>query len=528
MLALDAEGRPVDAQLRIVARRSGPGALRIAGDSVFALSAGESEITATVVLPPGAPAEPPRLSLPVSVTWPAVARIEVEPAAGALYVGTTVRHRASAFHSDGSERPRPNVQWSSSDTSVARVDRFGNVAALRPGPVTIVARIERADQAVARQVAPFPAASVQVEVSADAVRAGDVVRLSARALDASGRTLDDVPIDWSYTFTPDDSIRAPGASGLIRDDRFVGEVPGVYTVMAHAGPLVGRHGIDVRPREAVREIVTLGHGAVQHVRTSDLWVYEGVDGRDYAITGTWGADGYAYFWDVTDPTRIIRTDSLRIDARTVNDVKVSPDGRYAVLSREGASNRRNGVVVLDLQDPAHPRIASTYDDGLTGGVHNMFATNEHLFALSAGDKYVILDMSDLASPRFISEYDHPDSRVHDVWVHDGLAFSSEWGTGIVVVDVGNGRWGGSIENPVFVTAVPYPVGATHAAFPYFQRATGSSTCSSATRSCRAAARPGPALRVRAKRAARRRSLPVTSTSSISRTQWSRAMSRAMK
>ena len=47
---------------------------------------------------------------------------------------------------------------------------------------------------------------------------------------------------------------------------------------------------------------------------------------------------------------------------------------------------------------------------------NVFAS---VFALSAGDKYVILDMSDLTSPRFVSEYDHPDSRIHAVWVHDG-------------------------------------------------------------------------------------------------------------
>jgi hypothetical protein len=72
----------------------------------------------------------------------------------------------------------------------------------------------------------------------------------------------------------------------------------------------------------------------------------------------------------------------------------------------------------------------------------------------------------------VSEYNHPDSRIHDVWVHDGIAYSSEWQTGVVVVDVGNGRWGGSIDNPVFVTSVPYPVGRTHAAFPYVQEETG--------------------------------------------------------
>ena len=62
-----------------------------------------------------------------------------------------------------------------------------------------------------------------------------------------------------------------------------------------------------------------------------------------------------------------------------------------MLSREGASNRVNGVVILDLANPAHPKVASTFDNELTGGVHNMFATNDHLFAVSGGAKYVIIN-----------------------------------------------------------------------------------------------------------------------------------------
>jgi hypothetical protein len=325
---------------------------------------------------------------------------------------------------------------------------------------------------VQHQVPAFAGTTLTLTPSASAVRVGDVIRLDARVAAADGRTIDDAPATFSYTFTPDDSIRAPGAPGLIRDDRFVGEVPGRYTILAYVGPLAARTVVDVRPRRAVRAIEPVGRGPVTHVHTSDLWVYQGVDGRDYAVTGTWGADGWAYFWDVTDPAALVKTDSLHVDARTVNDVKVSPDGRYAALSREGASNRRNGVVILDLRNPAHPTIASVYDEGLTGGVHNMFATRDHLFALSGGDKYVILDVRDLANPRFVSEYNHPDSRIHDVWVYDGIAYSSEWQNGVVVVDVGNGRWGGTIENPKFVTAIPYPVGRTHAAFPYHQASTG--------------------------------------------------------
>jgi hypothetical protein len=466
--ALDSAGDPVDALLRVFGR----GVSYEAG-TLTARQGGEALLMATVVLPPGATRAPPRLMVPVHVTWPDVATVEVATRDdGTLYAGTSVRFGARAFFANGEEHPDPSFSWSSSDPSLASVDSRGNVSALLPGRVTISASFDAARGSITLDVAELSATALEISGSVDGARQGDVVVFEAVVSGPGGR-LTDVPVAWGVSSQPDDSIRAPGASGLIHDGRFVGEQPGLYTITASAGDLVARTMVEVHPREAVQEIEIMGQGSVSDVHTSDLWIYQGNDGRDYAVTGTWGANGWAHFWDVTDPTNIVKTDSIHVDARTVNDVKVAPSARYAALSREGASNRRNGAVILDLADPAHPVVASTFDThGVTGGVHNMFATEDHLFALAGGDKYVIIDVTDVYNPRYVSEYNHPDSRVHDVWVHDGIAYSSEWGNGVVVVDVGNGRWGGTIENPVFVTNVPYPVGATHASFPYFQEETG--------------------------------------------------------
>ena len=38
--------------------------------------------------------------------------------------------------------------------------------------------------------------------------------------------------------------------------------------------------------------------------------------------------------------------------------------------------------------------------------------------------------------------------------------------------MGNGRWGGSIDNPVLITTFKLPSTATHAVFPYYQESTG--------------------------------------------------------
>ncbi len=468
IFAIDANGNRMDVALRVFGQ-----GVDYEDGFLTAAEGGEAALIATPVLPPGDGSQPTMLRIPVTVTWPPVTRVSVRALDDeTLYAGTTLRYLANAFLDDGREHGDPSITWRSSDSNIATVDSRGNVTARAPGTVRLEAETDGVRGSLALEIPSLPATSLAITGGADRARQGDVLTFAAE-LDGPSGAVTDAQVRWTVAFQPDDSIQAPGAAGIVREGKFVGEVPGIYTVMASAGSLSAFTTVEVAPREAVQEIQVHGQGSVADVHTSDLWIYEGNNGRDYAVTGTWGGNGWAFFWDVTDPTQIFKTDSIQLDARTVNDVKVSPDARYAALSREGASDRRNGAVILDLADPAHPVIASTFDtNGVTGGVHNMFATDDHLFALAGGDKYVIIDVTDLSNPRFVSEYNHPDSRVHDVWVHDGIAYSSEWGNGVVVVDVGNGRWGGTIENPVFVTNVPYPVGATHAAFPYFQEETG--------------------------------------------------------
>ncbi len=465
VLALDAAGQPVDVAVRVGAPRT---ALRYADGRLHALSAGEHEVVATLV---GAPVS---LRIRVRVDWPRVARIEIAPAAGRLYAGTTLPHRARAFHDDGTERPRPDIAWTSSAPDIAGVDGFGNVTALTPGTVRIGATQDGVTETIEHRVVPLPAVRLEIRGGAAAFRTGDVQALQAVALDASGRVVPDVPVLWTAAWSATDFAHAgASAPNSIRPDgRFVADVPGLHTVLASAGPLSARATFQVAPRDVVQKLSVVGNGSTSRFRTTDLWPFQGMDGRDYALTGSKVADGHAYVWDITDPANIVRTDSIQVDARTVNDVKVSPDGRYGVLSREGASNRRNGVVILDLSTPAHPTVASVFDEELTGGVHNVYATNGYLTAVSGGDKYLIVDVREIYNPRYVSEYNHPDSRIHDVWVHDGIAYSAEWGTGVVVVDVGNGRWGGSPERPVYVTSFATPTGSAHAVFPYRQAETG--------------------------------------------------------
>ena len=466
---LDGEGQPVDEEVRIVGARR---ALAFDNGTVTAIAVGEWEVIVTTVRP-GPDGQPLMLTVPVVVEWPPVVRVEVT-SPGPVFEGSTVTHQAMALHADGTHRPGAEFSWRTSDPDRAEVDAFGHVRGAAAGPVRVEAAFEGVTGAIDHMVREFTGAVLEIVGGEEAgvVRTGDVQAFAAVVRDADGEEIEDAPVEWSHSYVPARGVIAPPAPGQMEGGRIVADVPGEFTVVARSGGLRATRTFEAVQREVVRSMEVVGRGSQERVYSTDLWVFEGVDGRDYALVGAKQSDGHAFVFDVTDPENVVKTDSIQVDARSVNDVKVSPDGRYASLTREGASNRRNGVVILDLADPAHPVIASEYTDGLTGGVHNAFPTNDHLFALSNGDKYVILDVSDLYNPLYVSEYDHPNSRVHDVWVHDGIAYSAEWGTGLVVVDVGNGRWGGTIEEPVFVSNYPVPTGATHAVFPYVSESTG--------------------------------------------------------
>lgn len=230
----------------------------------------------------------------------------------------------------------------------------------------------------------------------------------------------------------------------------------------------------------------VGRGPVEKTHTSDLWVFRAPDNRVYAYTGTWGGcDGCygdrMYAWDVTDPANPVLTDSVKVDARVVNDVKVNQAGTLAVITREGASSRRNGIVVLDLADPAHPTVASEFFETVTGGVHNTFIVDSLVYAVHNGTSDIhIINIADPRNPRQVGRWGVPVSNaksLHDIWVEDGIAYVSYWDDGLIILDVGNGIKGGTPTEPELVGQYRYRTewrgqsyGNTHVALPYTNQA----------------------------------------------------------
>ncbi len=476
--AYDAAGKALP---RAAVRVAGPmRSIGFADGQATAFRADTFKAVAMAVAAPGT--APVMLDIPVTIGAASVGRLEIYPAPGPLYTGVTIEHTVKGFDANGkrlstlTRQPLTGVTWRSSDPSIAAVDRFGNLTGRKAGTVTLTVEANGLKAARQYAVVPNPVTSLELAISDGPIRTGDVIHLVGTAKRADGQPVPNAPITWSYTYIPDDTLgndlsgAAPrGGAGIIDDGRFVANDPGRFTLLAQVGAVHARQAIEVKPRDLIQRVKVTSRGPILNSHTADLWPWTGKDGRDYCLVGTWGSDGWAFVYDITDLNQIVKTDSIQIDARFINDVTVSPDGRYGVLSREGASTRGNGVVILDLATPAHPKIAASFDQELAGGVHNMFATNDYLFAVSGGAKYVIIDVRDIHAPKYVSEYQHPNAGIHDLWVRDGIAYSAQ-SSGTVVVDVGNGKYGGSIEKPKLVTV--FSVRSGHEIFPYFQKSTG--------------------------------------------------------
>ncbi|MGB1131815.1 MAG: LVIVD repeat-containing protein [Flavobacteriaceae bacterium] len=360
-----------------------------------------------------------------------------------------------------------------SSNNKIEIDESNNILATEEGSSSIIALFDGVKGEIDIKVKKNPVSRLVLKSSENNVRSGDVINYNTIAYDKKGNVIEGIKVN--YSFTGKSSDKSNTASGLILNDgRFVGDVPGKYIISAKVGNISTSKVANVFPREVQREVNSVGTGLVGDKHTSDFWIFEGVDGGDYGVTGTWGADGTAYFWDVSDPSDLKKIDSVQVDARTVNDVKVSQDGKICVITREGASNRKNGMIIIDVSNPRDVKILSEYTKNLTGGVHNVFIDNNHVYALSNGERYYVVNIDDPSNPKEVGMFElgKEGQSIHDVWIEDGIAYSSNWRDGVYLVDVGNGIVGGSPSNPIAFGNYSYASGAHHATFPFKSKSTG--------------------------------------------------------
>ena len=393
----------------------------------------------------------------VIVRPPAAARVEIEDPPAFLYSGTRVRLTARALAGSGGVLDA-RVTWTSSDEAVARVSRAGVVTAVAPGSVRLTAGADGVEEGFELAVRANPIRSLVVNPAVARMRVGDPVRLSARPADGAGRAVDGASVEWRWTALSGQVWDALHLDGTGEGRAvLVANEPGYYLITASVGDVEASAEVEALPRRGRATVELVSHGAVSGQATTDLWVFEGLDGRDYVYTGTYHGN-LMYAWDVTDPTSPTIVDSLVLDGRRVNDVKINTDRTIAIVTSEHASDRRNGITVLDISEPSHPVKLSHYAEGLTGGVHNTWIEGDLVYAVHYGTRAMhIIDISDPRSPTEVGRWqlENEERFLHDVMIEDGLAYLSYWNDGVVILDVGAGIAGGTPTEPQFVSSLAY-------------------------------------------------------------------------
>jgi uncharacterized protein YjdB len=385
-----------------------------------------------------------------------IASIEIDPPAFPIVAGSAEKLTANARTANGNPRTDAVIAWTSDKPAIASVDAAGLVTGVAAGSVTIKATSEGASGTVSVQVVRDTVRKLTVKPGSTEARTGDVVHFSAAAVDGSGGHLKDPPVRWSLI----GSSSGNGAT-VYADGGFVAEKAGTYVVMASSGQHSASASVVVRPRNVEREVEVVAHVPMPDMQMSEEWII-----GHHAYLSTIADKVFVY--DIADPANPKLLDTLKVDARLINDISTTPDEHIGVFTREEASNRKNGIVFLDTTDPAHLKVLSEYTATVTGGVHSAYVDGHDVYLTddTTGSMRVI-DFQDPKHPKEVARWQAENATavtvntsmgsmtsgryLHDLQVKDGLAYLAYWRDGLVILDVGNGMSGGSPENPKLVS-----------------------------------------------------------------------------
>jgi serine/threonine protein kinase/alpha-tubulin suppressor-like RCC1 family protein len=166
---------------------------------------------------------------------PTVAHLRMEPTALQLSVGSA----ASLAVRDAPQGARPH--WRSSDTTIAIVNDAGRVVGVSAGSASVMAQVgsDQVTATVRVDRVTVPVATVRVSPGRATLIVGRTVRLSAAAVDQTGRPLTGRAVTWRSSNDATATVSSEGvvgavAAGSVRITAVVDGVEGIADVQVSA------------------------------------------------------------------------------------------------------------------------------------------------------------------------------------------------------------------------------------------------------------------------------------------------------
>jgi choice-of-anchor B domain-containing protein len=157
----------------------------------------------------------------------------------------------------------------------------------------------------------------------------------------------------------------------------------------------------------------LGH-LEDYTYHSDIWGYTSPEGIELAMVGTFNG---TTFVDVTDPRNPVEVAFIGGPGSGWRDIKTY--GTHAYIVNESGG----GLQIVDLSDPLSPTLVDSQTSFFVTA-HNIYIDESAgiLYAVGTDVGTVLLNLEEPAAPGLAGSFD--DFYIHDIYVRDGVAYAA--------------------------------------------------------------------------------------------------------
>lgn len=261
-------------------------------------------------------------------------------------IGDTVTPTATGYDANGSPMPVSNVTWSSSDTTVAAVDKNGTIRGRGNGVANVQATAEGMADTLSVRVRQVPIA-VSVVPTADTLNTvGDTSYLHATAVDSLGNVVPDAVFDWTTT---DSSVVEVNSMG-----RLTAIAAGTALAIASTAGCADSAGVIVQTTAISAD--TTPPAAPSGLAVASTWT----DSTRFAVTASWQPvpDAALYGWKTGTNSGGWSDQDTTSNASVTTSVPVSSDDGsgywLCVASVDTAGNTSTDAACTSYASPPAP------------------------------------------------------------------------------------------------------------------------------------------------------------------------------